>query len=136
MKLFDFCISAIMFYVCGYAISTSADFGIIGNGKFFTIGFDNIDYLDWFLKYSQCCVCVTLVSRSLAERTYIYSYMIFVGIMSSIIFPIANSWVNGNGWLNKLGYHDAAGSSYIHMVGGICGLVGNICLGPRIGIFD
>jgi len=56
--------------------------------------------------------------------------------MSGAIYPIAASWVLGKGWLSELGFHDAAGAGYIHMIGGISGLVGTAILGPRFGIFD
>ena len=56
--------------------------------------------------------------------------------MTTMIYPIVSSWVIGDGWLSALGFHDAAGAGYIHMLGGICGLVGTSLLGPRVGIFD
>ena len=56
--------------------------------------------------------------------------------MSSIIYPIAASWVIGNGWLQRMGFHDASGAGYIHLLGGVCGLVGTAILEPRYGIFD
>jgi hypothetical protein len=62
--------------------------------------------------------------------------MMFTLLMSGAIYPIAASWVLGHGWLDYLGYRDAAGAGYIHMIGGVSGLVGTIILGPRFGIFD
>ena len=56
--------------------------------------------------------------------------------MTTIIYPTVSSWVLGDGWLHELGFHDAAGAGYIHMLGGVCGLVGTSMLGPRCGIFD
>jgi hypothetical protein len=56
--------------------------------------------------------------------------------MTTIIYPLASSWVIGDGWLHQIGFHDAAGAGYIHLLGGTCGLVGTWMLGPRIGIFD
>jgi Amt family ammonium transporter len=62
--------------------------------------------------------------------------MMFTLLMSGAIYPIAASWVLGNGWLDQIGYRDAAGAGYIHMIGGISGLVGTYIMGPRFGIFD
>lgn len=76
------------------------------------------------------------MSGALAERTFVDTYIIYSVLMSSIVQPIVASWINGHGWLNKLGFHDAAGAGYIHLIGGICGLVGTSMLGPRSGIFD
>ena len=56
--------------------------------------------------------------------------------MTTLIYPIASSWILGEGWLYEIGFHDAAGACYIHMLGGVCGLVGTLVLGPRTGIFD
>lgn len=67
---------------------------------------------------------------------HVSTYMMFTLVMSGAIYPIAASWCLGGGWLNALGFVDAAGAGYIHMIGGVSGLVGTIILGPRFGIFD
>ena len=56
-------------------------------------------------------------------------------MISAIIYPIEAHWTWGGGWLAQLGFHDFAGSNCIHMVGGICALIGAAILGPRIGKF-
>ena len=132
----DICVSTIAFYLCGYAFSTNAQGGVIGQGKFLTMEFTSANYLDWFYKYSLCSASTTIVSGSLAERTFVDTYIIFSVLMTTIIYPIASSWVLGGGWLFELGFHDAAGAGYIHMLGGMAGLVGTALLGPRSGIFD
>ena len=76
------------------------------------------------------------MSGSLAERTYIDTYIVFAFLMSGILYPITASWVWGGGWLYKLGFRDFAGSGVVHMIGGFGGLIGTIILGPRIGIFQ
>lgn len=76
------------------------------------------------------------MSGSLAERTFVDTYIIYTVLMTTIIYPAASSWVIGDGWLSRLGFHDAAGAGYIHMLGGIGGFVGTYLLGPRSGIFD
>ena len=98
--------------------------------------FTDTQYLNWFYKYSLCSASTTIVSGSLAERTYVDSYIIYTILMTTIIYPICSSWILGEGWLYKIGFHDAAGAGYIHMLGGVCGFVGTYILGPRIGIFD
>jgi Amt family ammonium transporter len=132
----DICVSTIAFYLCGYAFSTEANGGVIGHGKFLTLDFTNANYLDWFYKYSLCSASTTIVSGSLAERTFVDTYIVFAVLMTTVIYPIASSWVLGGGWLHELGFHDAAGAGYIHMLGGLAGLVGTALLGPRSGIFD
>mgnify|MGYP002631392760 FL=1 len=135
-NFFDICVSTIAFYLCGYAFSTNANGGVIGTGKFLTLDFNNETFLDWFYKYSLCSASTTIVSGSLAERTFVDTYILYAVLMTTIIYPIASSWIIGDGWLSQLGFHDAAGAGYIHMLGGSCGLVGTALLGPRSGIFD
>jgi ammonia channel protein AmtB len=135
-NFFDICVSTLAFYLCGYAFSTNADGGVIGTGKFLTLDFNNETFLDWFYKYSLCSASTTIVSGSLAERTFVDTYILYAVLMTTTIYPIASSWIIGEGWLAQLGFHDAAGAGYIHMLGGVCGLVGTSLLGPRSGIFD
>jgi Amt family ammonium transporter len=99
-NFFDICISAMAFYFCGYGLSTEANGGLIGNGKFLTVGFDDKTYLDWFYKYSLCSASTTIVSGSLAERTYVDTYIVFAILMTTIIYPVSSSWVIGGGWLH------------------------------------
>lgn len=135
-NFFDICLSTLSFYVCGYALSTNANGGIIGEGKLFAVGFNSADCLDWFFKYSLCSASTTIISGSLAERTFVDTYIVYTILNTTMIYPIASSWVLGNGWLKSIGFHDAAGAGYIHMLGGVSGLVGTVLLGPRTGIFD
>lgn len=100
------------------------------------MNFKDDDYLDWFYKYSLCSASTTIVSGSLAERTYVDTYIVYAFIMTTLIYPVSSSWILGEGWLHKMGFHDAAGAGYIHMLGGVSGLVGTVLLGPRSGIFD
>ena len=64
------------------------------------------------------------------------SYLAYSFILSAFIYPIAGHWVWGGGWLSSLGFHDFAGSTVVHAVGGMTGLVGAWLLGPRIGKFN
>ena len=98
-NFFDICVSTIAFYLCGYAFSTKANSGVIGTGKFLTLDFDNENFLDWFYKYSLCSASTTVVSGSLAERTFVDTYIIYAILMTTIIYPIASSWIIGEGWL-------------------------------------
>ena len=69
----------------------------------------------------------------MAERTKFSAYCIYSAVISAVVYPIEAHWVWGGGWLQQMGYVDFAGSSAIHMVGGISALIGAILLGPRIG---
>ena len=69
----------------------------------------------------------------MAERTKFISYCVYSAVISAVIYPIEAHWTWGGGWLAQMGFHDFAGSNCIHMVGGICALIGAAMLGPRIG---
>jgi ammonium transporter, Amt family len=129
-------LTAIIFYLWGHTLSSNAAGGIIGNMK---ISYDDENpqnYIDWFYKFSVSSISASIVSGCLAERMHVSTYMMFTLLMSGAIYPISASWVLGDGWLNRIGYHDAAGAGYIHMIGGVSGLVGTLILGPRFGIYD
>jgi Amt family ammonium transporter len=83
-----------------------------------------------------CATAATIVSGAMAERTKFSSYCIYSAIISLIIYPVEAHWIWGGGWLYSLGFHDFAGSTAVHMTGGVAALVGAAILGPRIGKYD
>lgn len=136
-NLMDFCIGTVVFFVLGYGIMNSENyfFGLIGRPEYqmFT-DFANFNWSNFFFQLVFCATAATIVSGAMAERTKFITYCIYSGVISAIVYPIEAGWVwNGQGWLAQLGYVDFAGSSVIHMVGGITALIGAAMLGPRIG---
>jgi Amt family ammonium transporter len=83
----------------------------------------------------------TIPTGAMAERWKFTSFVLYSFVMSTLIYPIYANWVWGGGWLSQLGHNfrlghghvDFAGSSVVHMVGGVAGLVGAKVMGPRIG---
>ncbi|MDA3834483.1 MAG: ammonium transporter, partial [Spirochaetales bacterium] len=75
----------------------------------------------------------TIVSGAMAERTKFSAYLVYSIFISGLIYPISGHWIWGGGWLAKLGFHDFAGSTVVHSVGGWAALMGTLLLGPRIG---
>jgi Amt family ammonium transporter len=69
----------------------------------------------------------------MAERTQFKSYLIYTCFISAFIYPISGHWVWGGGWLAELGFHDFAGSTVVHSVGGWAAFMGAAVLGPRVG---
>lgn len=136
-NMMDFCIGTVVFFVLGYGIMNSENyfFGLIGKPEYqmFT-DFANFNWSNFFFQLVFCATAATIVSGAMAERTKFITYCIYSAVISAIIYPIEAGWVwNGQGWLAQLGYVDFAGSSVIHMVGGITALIGAAMLGPRIG---
>lgn len=83
-----------------------------------------------------CATAATIVSGAMAERTKFSGYLLYSLCISLFIYPIPGHWVWGGGWLSEMGFHDFAGSTVVHMVGGVCALVGAAILGPRVGKYD
>ena len=137
-NLMDFCIGTVMWFICGASLMLGENmFGGFA-GKFTFDVFSNygsFDYSGFVFNLVFCATTATIVSGSMAERTKFSSYCIYSAVISAIIYPIEAHWTWGNGFLAQWGFHDYAGSNCIHMVGGICALIGAWMLGPRIGKF-
>ena len=142
-NLMDFCIGTPAFWLVGFGLMFGNGSGIIGS-------FDPLirgDYSQvlpsgvplWAFAIFQtvfCATSATIVSGAMAERTKFSAYCIYSAAISLLIYPISGHWIWGGGWLSQMGFHDFAGSTAVHMVGGICALIGAKILGPRIGKYD
>ncbi len=94
----------------------------------------NYTYLTDFLFQSMfAATAATIVSGAVAERIKLHAYIIFTVIYVALIYPFVGSWMWGGGWLADMGFHDLAGSTLVHSVGGWAALAGVIVLGPRFG---
>ena len=136
-NLMDFCIGTVVFIAIGFGLLMGEDlFGFIGKPGFdlFT-SYDNFDFSSFVFNLVFCATTATIVSGAMAERTKFLSYCIYSAVISALIYPIEAHWIWGGGWLAGLGFHDFAGSTAIHMVGGISALIGAKMLGARIGKF-
>ena len=135
-NLMDFCIGTVVFMLLGYGLMMGEHtfFGLIGKPdlRLFT-DFESFDWSAFVFQLVFCATAATIVSGAMAERTKFSAYCIYSAVISIVIYPIEAGWVWGGGWLSRLNYIDFAGSSVIHMVGGLSALVGAAILGPRIG---
>ncbi|MBR4605521.1 MAG: ammonium transporter [Lachnospiraceae bacterium] len=136
-NLMDFCIGTCTFILIGFGLLLGEDMmGIIGKPGFdvFT-SYANFDWSNFIFNLVFCATTATIVSGAMAERTRFLSYCVYSAIISALIYPIEAHWTWGGGFLAQMGFHDFAGSTCIHMVGGICALIGAIMVGPRTGKF-
>ncbi len=136
-NLMDFCIGTVVFILIGFSLLLGEDLvGLIGKPGFdiFT-SYESFDWSNFVFNLVFCATAATIVSGSMAERTKFLSYCIYSGVISALIYPVEAHWIWGGGWLAQIGFHDFAGSCAIHMVGGICALIGAKLVGPRIGKF-
>lgn len=88
---------------------------------------------DWFFQMVFAATAASIVSGTLAERIKLWPFLIFVVVLTGIIYPIGVSWQWGGGVLSELGFSDFAGSSIVHSVGGWAALAGALVLGARKG---
>jgi len=154
-------IAGLMFYIVGYALMyTDVDKGWIGAFEFLynpapaELALMNADdagkaaataavladstyssMSDWFFQMVFVATAASIVSGTLAERIKVWPFLIFVVILSAIIYPIQGSWVWGAGWLSEMGFSDFAGSTLVHSTGGWAALAGALVLGARKGKF-
>ena len=136
-NVMDFVIGSVCFWIIGSAFMFGATkAGFIGTDGFFMDIFNTGDDWNWTYMFFQtmfCATAATIVSGAMAERTQFRSYLIYSAVISLFIYPIAGKWAWGGGWLADLNFHDFAGSTVVHSVGGWLALTGAIVLGPRIG---
>ena len=142
-NLMDFCIGTPCFWLVGFGIMFGAGTQLFG-------WIDPMIMKDyshilpagvplWAFAIFQtvfCATSATIVSGSMAERTKFSAYCIYSAAISLLIYPVSGHWIWGGGWLSQLGFHDFAGSTAVHMVGGVCACIGAWMLGPRIGKYD
>ena len=138
-NLMDFCLGTLVFWIIGFGLMFNAGNGFIGWPDFFVQGDYSSTYPTYaFLIFQTvfCATAATIVSGAMAERTKFSAYCIYSVLISAVIYPISGHWIWGGGWLAELGFHDFAGSTAVHMCGGVAALVGAKMLGARIGKYD
>jgi Amt family ammonium transporter len=140
-NLMDFVIGTIVFWAIGFGIMFGSKNGFWGGIDLFTQHTYRSDMPDMaFLIFQTvfAATAATIVSGAMAERTKFNAYLMYSAVISLIIYPVSGHWAWGGGWLSQMTtpFHDFAGSSVVHMVGGMAAMMGAITLGPRIGKYD
>jgi Amt family ammonium transporter len=137
-NLIDFAFGSIAFLLVGFGLMFASNNGFMGtftiyNNSIWSGGIPAEAFLIFQTVFAA--TAATIVSGAMAERTHFVSYVIYSIVISAVIYPISGHWIWGGGWLSSLGFHDFAGSTAVHSLGGWIGLTGAIMLGPRIGKF-
>ena len=149
-------IAGIMFYLIGYNLmyvdvsGFIGSFGVLYNPSEAETALINADEVteemvaavvgngysvmsDWFFQMVFVATTASIVSGTLAERIKLWPFMVFIVVLTAIIYPIQGSWTWGGGWLTEMGFSDFAGSTIVHSVGGWAALTGALILGARRG---
>lgn len=139
-NLMDFCAGALAFFAVGYAIAFGEGNDFFGSGGWF-LGDGAFQYgtltvpVTFIFQVAFAATAATIVSGAMAERTKFKSYFLYSIVVSGLIYPVVVHWNWGGGWLAQLAtpFHDFAGSTMVHMTGGVAALMGAAVLGPRLG---
>ena len=139
-------IAAIMYWLIGFNLMYPGDFNGYVGSFFVPTVLDPVgvapedaalDYAsvgsDFFFQLVFVAATASIVSGALAERIKLWPFLIFVVVLTGVMYPISGSWQWGGGWLSEMGFSDFAGSTVVHSVGGWAALAGAIVLGPRLG---
>ncbi|MEX0317956.1 MAG: ammonium transporter [Ruegeria sp.] len=149
MGLFGF--AAIMYWLLGFNLMYPGDgwtitgvLGAFSPTSLEPVGLADtetaLDYAsvgsDFFFQLMFCATTASIVSGTMAERVKLWPFLLFVVVLTGVIYPIEASWQWGGGWLSEMGFSDFAGSTLVHAAGGFAALAGALVLGPRIGKYN
>jgi Amt family ammonium transporter len=149
----DTCLCGILFYAIGFAFMFSHGNGFIGYHWFFlqnaptTYESSGVAFLAvWIFQFAFADTCSTITSGAMIGRTGFVGDLLYSVFVTGFIYPIIGHWAWGpDGWLATMGssgnflpalgmsFHDFAGSTVVHTIGGFIALAGAIVLGPRLG---
>ena len=140
-NMMDFSVGSLAFFLIGFGLMFGKSNGLFGTTLFGLSGVEPGTGWNWtFLIFQTvfAATAATIVSGAMAERTKFVAYLCYSAVISLVIYPVFGSWawgglLDGGGWLEKLGFHDFAGSTVVHSIGGWLALAGAIMLGPRVG---
>ncbi|HXM98543.1 MAG TPA: ammonium transporter [Candidatus Dormibacteraeota bacterium] len=149
----DTCLCGILFYAFGFSFMFSEGNGFIGHHWFFLQGIPatyestGVAFLAfWLFQFAFADTCSTITSGAMIGRTGFVGDLLYSVAVSGFIYPIIGHWAWGpDGFLAVMGasghflptlgqsFHDFAGSTVVHTIGGFIALAGSIVLGPRLG---
>ncbi len=142
----DACVTGIVFFIVGYGIAygtydagmeggglTPANIPLLLGGADGTADGDGALLAGFFFQFAFAGAAATIATGAMAERTNFVGKLVYSAILGAIIYPVVVFWTWGGGWIAAQGFIDFAGSTIVHMTGGVVALVGAYMLGPRAG---
>ena len=139
--------TSLAFWCFGFAVMFGDGNGLIGMTGFFPNLLDKTAFTAlqssgvaisalFFFQMVFADTAGTILSGVIAERMKFGAYLLFAVLMGSFLYPVTGHWIWGGGWLSALGFHDFAGSTVVHSIGGWVGLTGSLMVGARMGKYD
>ena len=143
-NLVDFCIASLIFSLITFRLMFGTTvWGLIGTQLPATSSWTAGDYTFFLFELTFCGTATTIVSGAVAERMRFLGYFFTSVILSALIYPVVGHWIWGGlwfetapGWLRQLQFHDLAGATAVHSVGGWMAFAAILILGPRLGRFS
>lgn len=142
-NFFDAMLTGIFFWAIGFGLAYGTTNGLFGTDTFFFggmeadgSGLNGAYFVSFFYQFAFAAAAGTIVTGATAERVDFKGKMLYTVIIAALIYPIVVHWVwsgTDGAFLYNAGFRDFAGSSVVHMVGGILALLGAIFVGPRLG---
>lgn len=138
----DIGLGSLGFWLFGFGLMFGANStGWIGMSGFLPSGSDTGSTLNVVYQMMFAATAATIVSGAVAERFSFLPYITCAFFITTLIYPIFGSWAWGNsaegqGWIAALGFHDAAGATVVHSIGGWCALGALLMIGPRFGRYS
>lgn len=142
----DACVTGIVFFIVGYGIAFGTSEAGLASGGWapgaipLLLGGatgagdgDGTLFVNFFFQFAFAGAAATIATGAMAERTNFVGKLIYSAILGAIIYPVVVFWTWGSGWVLEQGFLDFAGSTIVHMTGGIVALMGAYMLGPRAG---
>ncbi|BCU81953.1 ammonium transporter [Polycladomyces abyssicola] len=136
-QLISFAVASLFFWAFGYAVTFGAGNDWFGTSGWFLALPDDKGKIPlevlYLFQLSFAAVSLAIAWGGFAERAKLIVYLLFGALYTSIVYPVVGHWIWGGGWLSKLGAQDFAGSTVVHLQGGIAALIATLLLKPRIG---
>ncbi|MCH4826537.1 ammonium transporter [Planococcus halocryophilus] len=128
-------LGSILYFIVGYALMFGpSSFGLIGTQGFALSGVEDIGFFVFQAVFAA--TCATIISGAVAERMNLSAYILLTIAMTAIIYPVVGHWVWGGGWLAQIGFIDFAGSTVVHLTGGVAAFIAAWKIGPRLGKYS
>ncbi|MCA9620748.1 MAG: hypothetical protein KC731_17110, partial [Myxococcales bacterium] len=134
-------LGSLLFYAVGFGFMFGDGNAVVGLSGFFP-GDDTVLagvpknlplFVFLFFQLVFAATAATIVSGAVAERARLGTFVVFTAVAVAVVYPIVGHWIWGGGWLSTLGFHDFAGSTVVHAVGGAMALTGAAIVGARRG---
>jgi Amt family ammonium transporter len=138
--VFTFGIATLVFWFVGFGFTFGEGNFFVGMNGFMLNGIEEVFgvpvSLFFIFQMAFAAVSLAIAFGGFAERAKLSVYLIFGALFTAFIYPVIGHWVWGGGWLGELGKQDFAGSTVVHLTGGIAALVATLLLKPRLGKYN